>query len=313
MVQFTNLDLNLLRVFLALMVEGNATRAGERLGLSPSAVSHALSRLRDRLGDPLFVRGSHSLQPTPRAEAMAPGIRRAMADLERAITLPAFDPTTAVREFSVVANSYTCSVLLPRFAAAFEAAAPNCRLRVRAPEPGLAELLHRGLIDVVICTYDTMPARFTNVPLFEETAAWVIRADHPAAKRGLTVGALAKLPRIDVSSLDPWNTADASLDSPGSRRVPGWDRAYMKGLEPIKPPQLCVPDIHSALAMVMATDMTALLPRRLILAGLEAGTLVEAKLKVRPPPVRVGAISLKAGKDSPVSWLINLMAASLID
>ena len=73
---FNTLDLNLLRVFQALLEEQSATRAGERLGLTQSAVSHALGRLRASLGDELFERGAAGLQATPRALEMAPATPR---------------------------------------------------------------------------------------------------------------------------------------------------------------------------------------------------------------------------------------------
>jgi DNA-binding transcriptional LysR family regulator len=305
--QFSNLDLNLLRVFLALMDEGNATRAGARLGLSPSAISHALSRLRERLGDPLFIRGSTSLRPTPRAQEMAPAVRRAMEELERAVSVPSFDPSTTEREFVLVASAYVCAVFLPLAIAALDKVAPRANLRIRPPEPGLAEALDQGRIDIVICSYEQVPARFAHEVLFEETAVWVVRADHPAAKGGLKVEGLSKLPRIAVSALDPWNGADPSLDSPGLKRPIGWSEDYMQGLATMPAPRLWVPDVHTALAMVSVTDMTALLPRRLVLAGLQRDELAEAQLEHAPPPARIAAVSLKTGGDTPVRWLTQVL------
>src|ERR1700749_3614453 len=110
---FRNLDLNLLRVFDALLEEESATRAGSKLGLTQSAVSHALSRLRLSLGDELFVRGPSGLPATPPAVEMGGWIRAALKLMETAATVPHFDPAVDERVFQVSASAYLCSVLMP--------------------------------------------------------------------------------------------------------------------------------------------------------------------------------------------------------
>ena len=91
---FRTLDLNLLRVFDAIMEERSVLRASEKLFLSQSAVSHSLARLREMLDDELFIRTAGGMQPTGRALAIAPLIRDALKTLKAAIGLPKFDPGT---------------------------------------------------------------------------------------------------------------------------------------------------------------------------------------------------------------------------
>src|SRR4051794_21826761 len=92
-VHLEGLDLNLLVALRALLVERHVTRAAARVGLSQPAMSHALSRLRDLLGDPLLVRTPSGMRPTPRAEAMTAPLERALEDIGRLIASPvAFDP-----------------------------------------------------------------------------------------------------------------------------------------------------------------------------------------------------------------------------
>src|SRR6202000_2999408 len=98
------LDLNLLRVFDVMLEERSVTRAGSRLGMSQSAVSHALNRLRHTLGDELFVRTSEGMRPTARAIEIGPSVRSALANLQSALTPPDFEPATARRRFNVVAG-----------------------------------------------------------------------------------------------------------------------------------------------------------------------------------------------------------------
>src|SRR6185437_17118703 len=101
----TTADLNLLRVFDVLLEERNVTRAGARLGLTQSAVSHALNRLRYSLNDELFVRGPSGMQPTPRALEMGPQVHAALSQLQAAIVLSDFDPAVSERRFTLSAGA----------------------------------------------------------------------------------------------------------------------------------------------------------------------------------------------------------------
>src|ERR1700761_9695979 len=108
------LDLNLLRVFDALFEERNVTRAAHRLGLTQSAVSHALNRLRFTLGDELFVRGPAGMRATPRAAEIGPRIREGLLQLGAALSPEVFEPAETERVFSIAAGAYTCAILLPK-------------------------------------------------------------------------------------------------------------------------------------------------------------------------------------------------------
>src|ERR1700761_1821991 len=103
---FDNLDLNLLRVFEAMIDERSATRAGARLGLTQSAISHALNRLRYVLKDELFVRGSGGMQPTERAAEIAPRLRQALLQLQLALTPSEFVASETTRRFSLTSTEY---------------------------------------------------------------------------------------------------------------------------------------------------------------------------------------------------------------
>src|SRR5579872_1934927 len=112
-VHFQALDLNLLRLFDALSEERSVTRAGARLGLTQSAVSHALNRLRHALQDELFVRGPEGMQPTARAQEIAPRLRQGLHQLQLALDPAAFDPADTERRFSLAVGAYTATVLMP--------------------------------------------------------------------------------------------------------------------------------------------------------------------------------------------------------
>ena len=101
-IQLRNLDLNLLLIFRVLMEEGSVNRAAEQLDRTPSAISHALGRLRDRLGDPLLVRTGGIMKPSPRPENLYQEIQPILSQIERAVQRPApFDPVTSARIFKM--------------------------------------------------------------------------------------------------------------------------------------------------------------------------------------------------------------------
>src|SRR5580658_2809518 len=134
-----SLDLNLLRVFDVLLEERSVTRAGARLGLTPSAVSHALSRLRYHLGDDLFQRNAGGMHPTRKALEIGPSLHSALTQLQSALTPADFDPTTSDHSFTIVAGAYACAVLMPAVVAQSQAKAPNVVLQIGENLPDIVE------------------------------------------------------------------------------------------------------------------------------------------------------------------------------
>ena len=149
---FSNLDLNLLRIFDALLEERSVTRAGERLGLTQSAVSHALGRLRHLLGDPLFTRKSGGVEPTPRALEIGPALHAALRQLEEALSPTVFDPLTAERRFTLAAGPYACTILVPALVERLHQAAPKVELLIEAYGLDYHERLDAGRIDAALET-----------------------------------------------------------------------------------------------------------------------------------------------------------------
>src|SRR3984957_19045224 len=106
------IDLNLLVVFDAIMRDRSVTRAGQRLGLSQPAMSHALTRLRHMLKDDLFVRSPNGMIPTPRAEELATPIRIALDGLQQSLEPTQFEPAKATATFRIAVDNYAAIVLL---------------------------------------------------------------------------------------------------------------------------------------------------------------------------------------------------------
>src|SRR5580704_3289086 len=196
----TNLDLNLPRVFDVLLEERSVTRAGARLGLTPSAVSHALSRLRYHLGDELFRRDAQGMKPTRRALEIGPSLHSALGQLQSALTPADFDPASSDHRFSVVAGAYACAVLMPAVVAELQAKAPDVLLQITENPPDLVEQLDSRQVDFVVGSFDSAPERFARERLMIEALAWVVRAGHPLCDGPASLEALVSTPHVVVAT-----------------------------------------------------------------------------------------------------------------
>jgi len=194
------IDLNLLRVFDAIFEDRNLALAGKRLNLSQSAISHALGRLREVIGDDLFVRTARGMEPTVRALAMAAQVRSALQQIRAALGADEFDPRVAQRKFVVAANDYITALVLGRLSQRLSAEAPLADLVVRpSTRLDLAGQIDVGRIDVAIGIFADVPLRFRSMTLWEQTDALLLNRDHPVADRPLTQADLLAYPLVAVS------------------------------------------------------------------------------------------------------------------
>src|ERR1700716_1370089 len=159
---FLTFDLNLLRVFDAVMTELNLTRAADRLATTQPAVSNALRRLRDALDDDLFIRTPHGVKPTPRAEDLQPAVRLALSTLEAAITPEHVDMTETQTTFRLSMADSTASLLLPSLVRQMKQNAPKMTVQMlplmtRDPRPALL----RSDIDLAIGSFPGVVAQLT--------------------------------------------------------------------------------------------------------------------------------------------------------
>jgi DNA-binding transcriptional LysR family regulator len=194
-------DLNLLVVFQTLMSERHVGRAAVRLGVTQSGVSHALARLRDLVGDPLFVRHPKGIEPTPRATALGP----AVADiLSRARYIFAsdtgFDPK-ATHVFTIAAADLGVFAIVVPLIKRLRSAAPGIDLRIRSLDgTRVVRAFDRQEIDFALMPFSGEPARITREPVLKERYVGIVRRGHPAfSGRRLTPKAWAALPHLLVS------------------------------------------------------------------------------------------------------------------
>ena len=268
-VHFHTLDLNLLRVFDALAEERSVTRAGERLGLTQSAVSHALNRLRYALEDDLFLRAPDGMTPTPRAIEIWPELRRGLSQLQHALAPTEFIPAEAERTFNMSASAYMGEILLPLVVARLRAEAPRIQLHIRAADTSLGEALETGRLDLAVGVFGRMSDVFARESLFNERLVWVVREDHPAAQEPVSARAMEKLP---LALLSPSSNERPTSDRAGRLIEPRvmWDELGSDqtplGRGARARIRIAVDNAHAALAIVAASDMTALVPRRLAMS-----------------------------------------------
>lgn len=218
------MDLNLLRVLDALLSERHVTRAARRLGLSQPATSHALSRLRSALGDPLFVRTPKGLAPTARAAELAGPLRSALAALEHVVAGgAAFDPKTARRTFHIATIDYGSFVTVPSLLEHVQREAPGIDLWVRAVREDPWEQLASGDADVLLGPMPLTPTRASvhAKKLYDERFVCMVRKGHPRARKGLDLETWASLSHVFVAPRgSPGGVVDQVLAEHGlSRRV----------------------------------------------------------------------------------------------
>jgi DNA-binding transcriptional LysR family regulator len=148
MVNWNSFDLNLLRVLDTMLAERNTSRVGERIGLSQPAVSTALSRLRDVLGDRLFVREGNRMVPTPFAASLEEPLRQALGRIQQSLSGKPFDPARSTRAFRMLGDDFLAEMLLPPLLAHLRANAPGIRFQLLPsnPRPFLDQLAE-GSID----------------------------------------------------------------------------------------------------------------------------------------------------------------------
>lgn len=185
----TNVDLNLLRVFDALMQDANLTRAGFRLGLSQPSMSHALARLRKISGDPLFVRIPSGMEPTPYAQRIAGTVRDGLTLLEGALDGAAvFNPATYNRTFQILMSDIGELVYLPRLITKLAAIAPNVNLRVlQLPREAYHDAFISGDADLAIGFLPALKAGFYQQRLFEDSYICIARKGHPRIRDALSL------------------------------------------------------------------------------------------------------------------------------
>ncbi|WP_292932779.1 LysR family transcriptional regulator [Noviherbaspirillum sp.] len=308
---FLTLDLNLLRVFDAVMTEQNLTRAANRLAMTQPAVSNALRRLRDALGDELLIRTAHGVKPTPRAESLWPTVRRALSGLEEAIAPEEhFDISTAQSTFRMAMADATAALWLPALVRSIERDAPGLTIRMvplttREPRP----MLLRGDIDLAVGFFPGVVAQLAggqasvtpirHEQLYSGRYVCVMRKHHPLAKTELTIDDYCGANHVLVSFSGRANgLVDEALAKIGrERRI-----------------LLTVNQFFTAGRVVATSDLITVLPRHLIASTGITGALITKELPFALPNVHVDMLWHERDTRNPAhKWLREHLSGTTRD
>lgn len=291
-VDIRRLDFTLLLVLESLLRTRKATATAAEMHVTQSTVSHALARLRDALGDPLFLRRPHGLEPTSRALALAPRLEAILGLAGDLLAPPRFDPSTATGVIRLAGADYHCALMAPPLIERLGREAPGLRLVVRPFTRGRAvEALLAGEVDLAVGRFFALPASVATRPLFTEAYSVVAQADHPGFAGPLDLDAYCAARHVVVSldgDLD--GVVDRALEAMGRHRTVA----------------AAVPYFLAALATAASTDALVTLPTRIAAAFAGQFGLVvhEPPVALRPFPV-TAVVPATIGPGSATHWLLT--------
>jgi DNA-binding transcriptional LysR family regulator len=199
---FENLDLNLLKVFDAVYRERNITRAAELLHMSQPTASNSLQRLRDALGDPLFIRERRGVSSTTFADNIAPDIQNALYLVRQSVnSIKDFDPSTSRRTFKVSMNDPIEALFLPGLMLEIASSAPN--INIRSSYVGRHELANEmsmGNLDIGLDVFVPNDDRLNKKELLSENYVCLVRREHPLVGKPLSIDDYLAMSHLHVSA-----------------------------------------------------------------------------------------------------------------
>jgi DNA-binding transcriptional LysR family regulator len=250
-VSIENVDLNLLQVLHVVLAEKSVARAARRLHVTPSAISNALARLRELLGDPLVTRKGRGIVPTPRATALAPTLASALRDLDAALFASHFDAAACTRTFTLALADAGQLTYGPAIIASMAATLPRARLRM----VGIDSLLALGnLASPEVDLHFGVPSRERGLhakSLVEECSVLVARAEHPAARQRVSKRTLETLSHIAVNMVPARGLRDPVADA--------YRRAGVR-----REVAISVATFTVAIAIVSETDLVTTIPESIV-------------------------------------------------
>ena len=281
---FLTLDLNLLSIFDAVMIEQNLTRAADKLAMTQPAVSNALKRLRYAFNDDLLIRTAYGVKPTPRAEAVWPAIRQALSQLESAIAPPTFDIATTTATFRMAMADATAAYWMPHLVRQIEREAPGIYARMiplttRDPRP----MLLQGDIDIAVGFFPGVVSQLTggqtsannairHANLYTGRYVCVMRRTHPLASEPLTLDTYCNAHHLLVSF---------------SGRAHGLIDEILNSLDRQRQILLTVNQFFTAGKVVASSDLITVLPHHLISSTGMEDQLIWKELPFATPAVNV--------------------------
>ncbi len=264
-------DLNLLVALKVLLDEGNVTVAAARMGVSQSAMSHTLKRIRTQFRDAILMRKGSEMRLTERALALHRQLGWIMNEITSMLEPPVFDPAKARGVFRLALTDYSAATILPLIIDDLMVETPNLDLEIEQGHSVSFERLEMGQLDIALGSFTNEPAGFFRQRLFDDEMVCLLRADHPAVEGGLTFDGYVSMPHgvITVTGTDV--LINAAFKKLGLKR-----RAA-----------LSFPHFLAAPLIVSRSDLVVTLPRRL--ADIFTGA---ANLAICAPPIPLKKLSI---------------------
>ncbi|NVO15067.1 MAG: LysR family transcriptional regulator [Rhodoplanes sp.] len=299
-----SVDLNLLVAFDALVSERNVTRAADKLGVTQSALSHALRRLRATFSDPLLTRGPNGMEPTDLALELVQPIRAVLSEVHSIMTTRvAFDPATTTRTFSLSMSDAMSIEVLPAIVRRLRKSAPNVDLVVTTAGPrSTCSRIVDDEVDLAVGVFPERPSDICSRELFRDTIVCVADRHHPKLRRGrMDETSYLACPHVTVAP-----NLDSGVQIDDIMAAMGLDRRVMATVSHY----IAVP------GLVRGTDLVAHTRRRLIGLLRDSADLVAFPI---PVPVRVPDLSFvqmwhrRYDRDSGHRWLRDLVRAAIAE
>lgn len=289
-----DVDLNLLVIFRAIMTHGSIAEAAKEVGLSASAVSHALARMRLILNDELFYRTAGGVKPTERARELNANIEPGLQLISDAISQQHhFVPQNAERLFSIQVADYVSGFFLPRLTSYILSDAPRVSINVLPFSVSAESVWDRVDLQIRLTPGRLQPEIVRSKRLFADEVVVVMRRDHPAAEAPMTAGLYAELLHVKLSQSATGTTViEDALASRGLKRHIALTAASWYD----------IPDI------VANSDLIAIAPRRLL--GFDPRL---TNMKVAPLPLEEVVFSFdlcwdqRTEHDPGIRWLRDLV------
>lgn len=292
--QIRRLDGGLLLVFRELLRTRRAGATAERLGLSPSAISHALNRLRDLFDDPLFIRRPHGFEPTRRAEELGPQVEALIELTGRTLTRdPGFDPAKSTRYFRFAAPEFVTALIGADLINRLREAAPRTSFTVSFQgEEDAFRALRKGEIEFALGRFGAARPGYSMEPLFEDHYCVAARIGHPRIRGSIDEETWRRTGHIFASA--PSETA----------REPDAEVLDIKHLA-------SVPQWMTALTLAASTDGIVTCSRRLAERHAPKLGLQVLDLPFPPDAIKVSVVRRTGARDAGVDWFLSQVSAAV--
>jgi len=306
-IDLRNVSLNQLRIFIAVLDTGRVAHAGQRFNLTSSAVSHSLARLREAVGDELFIRRGNNLEPTPRARQIADRVRPLLNKFAEALADVEFDPGHSRLQFNIIASPHAMGTLLPELVKKIQREAPGIRISLTTPlHCDVVAELAAGRADLALGLPNPGDERLEWTKLFADHLVWVARTGHPAIQAPTLPAIINQNQRVLVETLVAEFDEPPPLATRSAEQSATLEALLLKlGFNPAT--GVRVPDTASALAIVANSDLIALLPK--YQAERLGGNLVQIfGAPDKLPTLHCGLCWRKdRGGDAALDWMLGVI------